>query len=100
MGSWNLHPPPPTQAVMTPALGVNTGEVRKPDSPPGCILACIPGGASACDAGDLGSTPGLGRSPGEGNGDPLQYSCLENHIDGEPSRLHSMVSQRIGHDST
>ena len=30
------------------------------------------------DAGDMGSTPGLGKSPGEGNGNPLQYSCLEN----------------------
>ena len=33
---------------------------------------------SACNAGDLGSIPGLGRSPGEGNGNPLQYSCLED----------------------
>ena len=33
---------------------------------------------SACNAGDLGLIPGLGRSPGEGNGNPLQYSCLEN----------------------
>ena len=31
--------------------------------------------------GDQGSTPGLGRSPGEGNGNPLQYSCLENSVD-------------------
>ena len=38
--------------------------------------------ASACNAGDLGSNPGLGRSPGEGNGNPLQYSCLENPMDG------------------
>ena len=38
--------------------------------------------ASACKAGDLGSIPGLGRSPGEGNGNPLQYSCLENPMDG------------------
>ena len=37
---------------------------------------------SACNAGDLGSIPELGRSPGEGNGNPLQYSCLENPIDG------------------
>ena len=36
---------------------------------------------SACHAGDLGSNPGLGRSPGEGNGNPLQYSCLENPMD-------------------
>ena len=33
---------------------------------------------SPCNSGHLGSIPGLGRSPGEGNGDPLQYSCLEN----------------------
>ena len=37
--------------------------------------------ASACNAGDLGSIPGLGRSPGEGNGNPLHYSCLENPMD-------------------
>ena len=36
---------------------------------------------SACNAGDLGSVPELGRSPGEGNGNPLQYSCLENPTD-------------------
>ena len=46
----------------------------------------FPGGsevkASACNVGDLGSIPGLGRSPGKGNGSPLQYSCLENPMDG------------------
>ena len=40
------------------------------------------GKASACNAGDLGSIPGLERSPGEGNGSPLQYSCLESPMDG------------------
>ena len=47
----------------------------------------FPGGsdgkASACNAGDLGLIPGLGRSSGEGNGSPLHYSCLENSMDGE-----------------
>ena len=38
---------------------------------------------SASNEGDLGSIPGSGRSPGEGNGNPLQYSCLENPMDGE-----------------
>ena len=38
---------------------------------------------SASNAGDPGSIPGSGRSPGEGNGNPLQYSCLENPMDGE-----------------
>ena len=45
----------------------------------------FPGGsevkASACSVGDSGSIPELGRSPGEGNGNPLQYSCLENPMD-------------------
>ena len=45
----------------------------------------FPGGSdgkeSACNAGDLGSIPGLGRSPGEGKGNPPQYSCLENSMD-------------------
>ena len=40
------------------------------------------GKASACNAGDPDSIPGLGRSPGEGNGNPLQYSCIENSMDG------------------
>jgi len=47
----------------------------------------FPGGSdgkeSACSAGDLGSIPELRKSPGEGNGNPLQYSCLENSIDRE-----------------
>ena len=49
------------------------------------IYPGFPGGsegkASACNEGDLGSIPGLGRSPGEGNGNPLQFSCLENPMD-------------------
>ena len=36
---------------------------------------------STCSAGDMSSVPGLGRSPGEGNGNPLQYSCLKNSMD-------------------
>ena len=47
----------------------------------------FPGGSvskeSACNAGDQGSIPGLGRSSGEGNDNPLQYSCLENSMDRE-----------------
>ena len=49
------------------------------------IISGFPGGSgskeSACNAGDQGSISGLGRSPGEGNGNPLQYSCLENSMD-------------------
>ena len=42
------------------------------------------GKESACNEGDLGSIPGSGRSPGEGNGNPFQYSCLENPMDRRP----------------
>ena len=48
-------------------------------------MLCVRGGSdskeSACNVGELGLIPGLGRSPGEGNGNPLQYSGLENSID-------------------
>ena len=51
----------------------------------------FPGGSdgkeSACNSGDLGLIPGLGRSRGEGNGNPLQYSCLENSWTEEASRV-------------
>ena len=56
-----------------------------------CLLSCLgpnpfPGGSdgksSAYNTGDPGSIPGSGRFPGEGNGNPLQYSCLENPMDG------------------
>ena len=53
---------------------------------------------SASNAGDTGSIPGSGRSPGEGNGNQLQHSCLENPMDEEPGGLQSMGSQRAGHD--
>ena len=49
------------------------------------IISGFPGGSgskeSACNAGDQGSISGLGRSPGEGNGNPVQYSCVENSMD-------------------
>ena len=47
-------------------------------------------------SGDLGSIPGLGRSPEEGHGNPLQYYCLENPWSEEPCRLQSIGSQRVG----
>ena len=53
---------------------------------------------SACNAGELGSIPGSGRSSGEGNGDPLQYSCLEIPWMEEPGWLQFKGLQRVGHD--
>ena len=56
------------------------------------------GKESACKAGDLGSIPGWGRSPGEGNGYPLQYSCLGNSMDRGTwwATIHGIT--RVGHD--
>ena len=60
----------------------------------------FPGGsdrkASAYNVGDPGSIPGLGRSPGEGNGNPLQYSCLENPMDrgGWKVTVHGVAKSR------
>ena len=53
------------------------------------------GKESACNALDLGSIPGLGRSPGEGSNYPLQYSCLENSMDRGACGLQSMRLQRV-----
>ena len=62
-------------ALVVKSLSVNAGDVR-----------------------DAGSIPGSGRSPGGGNGNLLQYSCLENPMTEEPGRLQSMGSQRVVHN--
>ena len=54
------------------------------------------GKESACKAGDLDSIPGSGRSPGEGNGYPLQYSCLKNSMD--RGGLADLELQRVIYD--
>ena len=59
-----------------PSNAGNTSLILGPDFPGGSE-----GKESTCNAGDLSSISGLGRSPGEGNGNPLQYSCLENPMD-------------------
>ena len=67
-----------------------------------CFHACNPGGSdskpSVCSEGDLGLTPGSGRSPGEGSSYPLQYSCPENPMVGEAwwATVHRL--QRVRHD--
>ena len=61
---------------------------------------CFPGGSevkeSACNAGDPGSIPELGRSPGEANGNQLQYSCLENPMEGRAWQItvHGVAKSR------
>ena len=58
-------------------------------------LRAFPGGSegkeTACSAGHLGLIPGLKRFPGEGNGSPLQYSCLENPMETPPGKLNSKL---------
>jgi len=70
---------------------------RRRDKLPTPVFLGFPCGSagkeSTCNAGDLGSIPGLGRSPGEGKGYPLQYFGLENSMD-----CMVMGSQRVGHD--
>ena len=62
------------------------------------LLWWLSGKESSCSAGDQGSIPGSGRSPGEGNGYPLQYSCLENSMDRGAWRATVHGLQRVGHD--
>ena len=54
--------------------------------------------ANAGDAGDVGLIPESGRPPGEGNGNPLQYSCLENSMDRGAWWVQSMGLKRVGQD--
>ena len=63
----------------------------------GCSVA-----ESACNAGDVGLIPGSGRSPGEGNGNPLQYSCLENSMDGGAwqTRVHGIAKRQTQWSNT
>ena len=67
------------------------------------LIMGFPGGSdrkeSGCNAGDSGSIPGLGRSPVEGNGDPLLYSCLQNSTDtgAWQATVHG-VAKKVGHD--
>ena len=84
-------PPDPGIKPMSPALIGGFFTTESSQKPILCIVMCIcqslgfPGGSdgkeSACNTGDLGSAPGLGRSPGKGDNSPLQYSCLENSMD-------------------
>ena len=87
---------PPHHLLAIPLLGIKQTEIYF------CISQWegFPGGsevkASASNTGDLGSIPGSGRSPGEGNGNPLQYSCLENPMDGGAwwATVHGVAKSR------
>ena len=79
--SWNGTGLVQSSPICTPLLHVCGGSEVK---------------ASACYAGDLGLIPGSGRSPGEENGNPLQYSCLENPMDGGAwsATVHGVAKSR------
>ena len=83
------------------AQGISCSEARGVFPDQGLNLG-FPGGsdskASACNAGDPGSIPGSGRSPGEGNDNSLQYLAWEIPLTEEPRGLQSMGSQRVGPD--
>ena len=90
--SWQGHIPSVAQLVKnppavqeTPVQVLGLKDLLETDPRPTSVLLGFPGGSagkqSACNAGDLGSIPRLGRSPGEGKGYPLQYSGLENSMD-------------------
>ena len=103
----SLHPPHPTPLGHHRALSRASHELSishmvvymcplllsqfiPPLSSPGGFPGGSDGKEFACNTGDSGLIPGLGRSPGEGNSYPLQYSCLENSMAEEPGRLWSM----------
>ena len=94
--AWFMLPENTHQQCKSAAIGSHHFLWRR-DRLPTPVFLGFPGGSagkeSAWSVGDLGSIPGMGRSPGEGNGYPLQYSCLEYSMD-----YTSMGSQRVGHD--
>ena len=98
-GTWELVKPAvradlASRGQQRPRLGLPTFTIHPLLGPGGSE-----GKASVYNVGDLGSIPGSGRFPGEGNGNPLQYSCLENPMDaGAWCRLLSMGSQRVRHN--
>ena len=70
----STHPPLETTGLLSVQFSLFQKDQK-------CFPSGSDGKASVCNAGDTGSIPGSGRYPGEGNGNPLQYSCLENPMD-------------------
>ena len=96
LAAWLVKNPSAVQETPFPFLS-NEDLLRRGRLPTPVFFLGFPGGSAgkepACNEGDLGSNTGLGRSPGEGNGYPLQYSGLENSMD-----CISMGWQRVRHD--
>ena len=94
--------PPVMQETLVKFLGQEIHWRR--DRLPTPVFMAFPGGSdskeSACNAGDMGSIPGLGRSPVGGNGCPLQYSCLENSMDRPWGQKESDMTERLSSSSS
>ena len=98
---WSGLPCPPPGDLPDP--GIEPASLTSPALAGGFFTTGgFPGGsgskASAYNVGDPGSIPGSGRSPGEGNGNPLQYSCLENPMSRGAWRATCTGSQSAGHE--
>ena len=89
--------------ISSNCLGYKGKQRRSYPSPIWLVVTLLMGllrwlsGKESTSTGDIDSIPGLGRSPGEGNGNPLQHSCLGNPMDRETWQLQSIGSQRTGH---
>ena len=88
---WNVTS---TYICLASILGSRARDILLAILPPHSLV----GKSSACNAGDPGSIPGSGRCPGKGNGNPLQYSCLENPIDRGAWQATVHRTARVGHD--
>ena len=94
---------PSSEVLKTDHLQGRLAPYKLPAHPnlgaPKQVPCCSVGKESACNAGDLGSIPGSGRCPEEENGNPLQYSCLENPVDrgAWQATVHRLT--RVGHNS-
>ena len=109
---WIFSPPHPATAHLLPQKRESEGGWRFDQLPMtsdgqswlGNEASGLPKGCiskeSTCNAGDLGSTPGSGRSPGGGNGNPLQYSCLGNPSNRGAWRPQSRGYKELAHDWT
>ena len=98
---WSMLPFPSPGYLPDPGTEPRSPTLRVDallSEPPGKFPCRSVGKVCACSAGDLGSIPGLGRSPGEGNGNPLQYRGLEKSH-GQRSLVDcSPWGHRVGHD--
>ena len=98
--AWGILVPWPGIKPMSPAVEVQSSNywITREFPVLQVVLVVKSSPANAGDIRDTGSILGPGRSPGEGHGNSLQYSCLDNSMTEESGKLQSMVLQRVRHD--